>query len=81
MKDEVRDAFGVVLKVAWQVVLAISVVGMMCNIGMKQLKLHTEIDKDWGRDDSESDRTDDHNWVFLSSKAEGYEYDEVPPTA
>ncbi len=56
MKDDVRNTFGIALKVVWQVVLGISIAGMLCSIGMKQLKLHTEIDEDWGREDLPDDR-------------------------
>ena len=56
MKDDVRNTFGLSLKVVWQVVLSISIAGMLCNIGMKQLKLHTEIDEDWSREDILDDR-------------------------
>jgi hypothetical protein len=41
LKDDVRNTFGIALKVVWQVVLGISIAGMLCNIGVKQLKLHT----------------------------------------
>jgi hypothetical protein len=63
LKDEVRNTFGIALKVVWQVVLGISIVGMLCNIGMKQLKLHTEINEDWGREDVPEDR----RWSLRSS--------------
>jgi hypothetical protein len=51
----VRNTFGIALKVVWQVVLGISIAGMLCSIGMKQLELHTDIDGDWGRDDLPDD--------------------------
>jgi len=57
LKDDVRNTFGIALKVVWQVVLGISIAGMLFTIGMKQLELHTEIDKDWGREDLPGDRT------------------------
>src|SRR6266852_783241 len=63
LKDDVRNTFGDALKVVWQVVLGISIVGMLCNIGMKQLKLHTEIDKDWGVEDL----PDDRSWPLRSA--------------
>jgi hypothetical protein len=55
LKDDVQNTFGVALKVVWQVVLGISIAGILCNIGLKQLKLHTEIDEDWGREDLPDD--------------------------
>jgi hypothetical protein len=63
LKDEVRNTFGTALKVVWQMVLGIAIAGILCNIGIKQLKLHTEIDKDWGRDDN----PDDSGWSFRSA--------------
>ena len=48
LKDEVRDTFGFALRVVWQILIGVATVGLLCNIGMKQLKLHTEVDKDWG---------------------------------
>ena len=52
-----RNTFGIALKVVWQVVLGISIAGMLCSIGMKQVELHTDIDGDWGRDDLPDDHT------------------------
>lgn len=57
LKGEVQNTFGIALKVVWQVVLGLSIVGILCTIGMKQLELHTNIDKDWGREDL----LDDHS--------------------
>jgi hypothetical protein len=55
VKEAVRNTFGIALKVVWQVLLGISIAGMLCSIGMKQLELHTDIDKDWGRVDLPGD--------------------------
>ena len=55
-KDDVRSAFAVALRVVWQVLLGISIAGLLFSIGMKQLKLHTEVDKDWGVEDLPNDR-------------------------
>jgi hypothetical protein len=63
LKDDVRNTFGIALKVVWQVVLGISIAGILCNIGMKQLKLHTEINEDWGREDL----PDDRRWSLRSA--------------
>jgi hypothetical protein len=63
LKGDVRNTFGIALKVVWQVVLGISIAVMLCNIGMKQLKLHTEINEDWGREDL----PDDHRWSLRSA--------------
>jgi hypothetical protein len=49
VKDEVRNTFGEALKVLWQTLLWISVVGFLFSRGMRQLELHSVIDKDWGR--------------------------------
>jgi len=51
LKDEVRNTFADALKVVWQVLLGISIAGLLCSIGMRQLQLHTEIDEDWGREE------------------------------
>ncbi|KAH9962027.1 major facilitator superfamily domain-containing protein [Lactifluus volemus] len=49
LRNEVRNTFGEALKVVWQTVLGISIAGFLFSLGMRQLKLHTEIDEDWGR--------------------------------
>jgi hypothetical protein len=51
LKNEVQKTFGEALKVVWQVVLGIAVAGFVSSLGMRQLKLHTNIDQDWGRED------------------------------
>ena len=56
LRGEVRNTFGIALKVVWQVMLGISIAGMLCNIAMKELELHTQIDEDWGRKDLPNDR-------------------------
>jgi hypothetical protein len=56
LKDAVRNTFGTALRVVFQAVFGISIVGMICTIGMKQLMLHTQIDEDWGREDLPDDR-------------------------
>ena len=56
LRDEVRNTFGIALKVVWRVVLGISIAGMLFNIGLKQLELHTNIDEDWGREDLPDNR-------------------------
>ena len=56
LRDEVRNTFGIALKMVWQVVLGISIAGILLNIGLKQLELHTNIDEDWGRKDLPDDR-------------------------
>jgi hypothetical protein len=57
LKDEVWNTFGAALQVVWQVVLGIAITGIFLSIGMKQLELHTEIDKDWGREVLPDDRS------------------------
>jgi hypothetical protein len=52
LKDAVRNAFGTALKVVWQLVLGVAIAGSLGSIGMKQLQLHTNIDNEWGRDES-----------------------------
>ena len=56
LKDDVRNTFGIALRMVWQVVLGISIARMLFNIGIKELDLHTNIDEDWGRKDIPDDR-------------------------
>ncbi|KAH9954083.1 iron permease [Russula dissimulans] len=51
-RDEVRKAFAESLSVVWWTTLAVAIGGSLCTIGMKQLQLHTEVDKDWGAEDA-----------------------------
>ena len=51
LRDEVKSTFGEALKVVWQMVLGISIVGFFFSFGMRKLQLHTYIDMDWGRSD------------------------------
>jgi hypothetical protein len=51
LKNEVQKTFGEALKVVWQVVLGITGAGFVSSLGMRQVQLHTNIDKDWGRED------------------------------
>jgi hypothetical protein len=51
LKDEVRNVFAEALKVVWQALLGIAIAGFLFSLGMRQLKLHSEIDEDWGRSD------------------------------
>ncbi|KAH9962025.1 major facilitator superfamily domain-containing protein [Lactifluus volemus] len=53
LRDDVRDTFGNALKVVWQAVLGMSIAGFLFSLGMRQLELHTVIDEDWGRKDSD----------------------------
>jgi hypothetical protein len=56
-KDQVRNTFAEALKVVWQVTLGISLAGFLCSLGMRQLKLHTDIDEEWGRQDLPTETT------------------------
>ncbi|KAH9956871.1 iron permease [Russula dissimulans] len=51
-RDEVRKAFAESLRVLWWVTLALAIAGSLCTIGMEQLQLHAEVDKDWGAEDA-----------------------------
>jgi hypothetical protein len=51
LKDAVRHTFAEALKVVWQTMVGISIVGFLFSLGMRQRELHSEIDKDWGRSD------------------------------
>ena len=51
MKDEVRNTFSDAFRTVWRVLLGIAIAGSLFSLGMRQLKLHTEIDDEWGRED------------------------------
>ncbi|KAH9956870.1 iron permease [Russula dissimulans] len=51
-RDEVRKAFAESFSVVWWVTLALAIAGSLCTIGMEQLPLHAEVDKDWGTEDA-----------------------------
>ncbi|KAH9954080.1 iron permease [Russula dissimulans] len=51
-RDEVRKAFAESFSIVWWTTLAVAIAGSLCTIGMKQLQLHTEVDKDWGAEDA-----------------------------
>jgi hypothetical protein len=59
LRDGVRDTFGEALKVVWQAVLGMSIAGFLFSLGMRQLELHTVIDEDWGRSDSDAAQLSD----------------------
>ena len=50
-KEEVQNAFGEALKVVWQVVLGVSIAAFLCNLGLRQVELHSQTDEEWGRED------------------------------
>lgn len=56
IKDEVRNTFADALRVVWQVLLSITILGFLSSLGMRQLHLHTNVDEDWGREDLSVDR-------------------------
>ena len=70
-----RDTFAEALKVVWQVMLGIALAGFLCSLGMRQLQLHTDIDKDWGREDLPADPTE--RFVPLQLTASKREAQEV----
>jgi hypothetical protein len=56
-KNQVRNAFAEALRVVWQVMLGIAFAGFLCSLGMRQLRLHTDIDEEWCRKDLPADST------------------------
>ncbi|KAI0308846.1 iron permease [Amylostereum chailletii] len=52
LKAQVRAAFADSLRIVWFVLLGIAGFGFLCSLPMKQLRLHTEVDKDWALQDS-----------------------------
>jgi len=53
----VRDAFASSLRVVWQVMIGVGVLGLMASLAMEHLPLHTSIDEKWGISDSEQNNT------------------------
>lgn len=51
-RTEVRNAFAESLVVVWEVMIGVSGLGLLVSILMKGLPLHTEVDKNWGMDES-----------------------------
>lgn len=48
LRSQVRDAFSDSLQVVWKVFLGIAAAGTLSSLGMKHMKLHTSVDRDWG---------------------------------
>lgn len=48
LRGQVRDAFADSLRVIWRVMIGISAVGLLCVLGMKEVKMHEVTDTDWG---------------------------------
>ncbi|KAG8971241.1 hypothetical protein FRC05_011340 [Tulasnella sp. 425] len=58
IKTEVRAAFADSLKVAWLTMIGISGLGMLCALGMKELKMHEVTDEDWGMKETKEKQLD-----------------------
>ncbi|KAI0051607.1 MFS general substrate transporter [Auriscalpium vulgare] len=52
LKDEVRKAFADALQVVWEVLIAVSALGLLISGMMKHLPLHTSVDSAWGRQEA-----------------------------
>lgn len=50
MRTEVRVAFASSLRVIWLTMIGFCVLGLICVLGMKELKMHEVTDEDWGMD-------------------------------
>lgn len=61
LRTSVRNAFSDSLQVVWKVFLGIAAAGMLSSLGMKHMKLHTSVDRDWGLRQEGSRVTDDEN--------------------
>ena len=48
LKDEVQNAFAGSVGMIWKVLIGIGGLGLISSLPMKQLPLHTGVDKDWG---------------------------------
>ncbi|EGO18747.1 hypothetical protein SERLADRAFT_364217 [Serpula lacrymans var. lacrymans S7.9] len=57
LKSEVRVAFADSLCVLWQVLIGVAGLGLLVSLVMKALPLHTSTDKEWGVNDSGSDKS------------------------
>jgi len=79
LKAGVRSTFGDALKVVWQAVLGIAFAGILCNLGIKQLALHTDIDKDWGREDLPSGDHEQPRQSVLEPKEQATNMSEARP--
>ncbi|KAG8982726.1 hypothetical protein FRB90_006620 [Tulasnella sp. 427] len=53
LRTQVKEAFASGLRVVWLVMAAISVVGTLTVLGMKELRLHQVTDDDWGLKDKQ----------------------------
>ncbi|KAG8916186.1 hypothetical protein FRC01_003308, partial [Tulasnella sp. 417] len=51
LKTEVREAFAGSLRTMWFVILAISLLGFISVLGMKQLEMHEVTDENWGMEE------------------------------
>ncbi|KAG8914322.1 hypothetical protein FRC00_014482 [Tulasnella sp. 408] len=51
MRTEVRVAFASSLRVIWLVMIGICGLGLLCVLGMKELKMHEVTDDDWGMEE------------------------------
>ncbi|KAG9050253.1 hypothetical protein FS837_006694 [Tulasnella sp. UAMH 9824] len=48
---EVREAFSSSLRVIWLAMIGICALGLLCVLGMKELKLHEVTDENWGMEE------------------------------
>lgn len=49
LRADVRNAFAGALQVMWRVLTGIGGVGLLASFAMKDLPLHTSVDKNWER--------------------------------
>ncbi|KIO20426.1 hypothetical protein M407DRAFT_220692 [Tulasnella calospora MUT 4182] len=48
MGTEVREAFSSSLRVIWLTMIGLCALGLICVLGMKEIKMHEVTDEDWG---------------------------------
>ncbi|KAG8946147.1 hypothetical protein FRC04_012002 [Tulasnella sp. 424] len=51
MRTEVRVAFASSLRVIWLTMIGLCGLGLICALGMKELKMHEVTDEDWGMEE------------------------------
>ncbi|KIO20590.1 hypothetical protein M407DRAFT_220214 [Tulasnella calospora MUT 4182] len=58
IRHEVRAAFADSLKVIWLTMVGVSALGLLCVLGMKELKMHEVTDDDWGMKEKKEKQKD-----------------------
>ncbi|KAG8991622.1 hypothetical protein FRB90_001277 [Tulasnella sp. 427] len=56
VKTEVRDAFAASFRPIWLTMVALSVLGLLCVVGMQELVMHKRTDDEWGMEGQEQEK-------------------------